>query len=117
MEIKCYEGVSDPTRDCLCCKPLSLICTCKAIANFGLLLVVFIDYEVTISNKLLRLFEFNGNLHPLPWHACSNLLLLLNKSPGLRFAYPLPTLVSGDYSIIAVSTKCCEIIITKLSQA
>src|SRR6266404_8357125 len=80
MEMKRHKGVGEQTRDGLCCKPLPLTRTREGISNFSLPLVVFIDGEVTVSNKHPRFLGFDGNLHPLAGYASLGLLLLLNKS-------------------------------------
>src|SRR5437660_392373 len=117
MEIKRQKGIGEDAGNSLCCKTPSLILPRQRIANFGLPVIVFIDSEVTISNKGTRFLEFDGDLKPLTGHTWLNLLLLLNKSLCFSFTYPLPTLVFGDCGIIAIGHESHQIRIRKVPQA
>src|SRR5712691_2716656 len=116
MEIKRQKGIGEETRERLCGKPLPLIGTREGIASFGLPVIMFIDLEGTISNQHTCFLEFDGNLKPLSRHTRLKHLLLLKKSVGLRFTYPLPALVSGDFGVIAIGHECRKVRIHKVPQ-
>src|SRR5205085_1247835 len=116
MEIKREKGIGEETRERLCGEPLPLIGTREGIANFGLPVIMFIDLDGTISNQHPCFLEFDGNLKPLSRHTRLEHLLLLKKSVGLRFTYPLPTLVSGDFRVIAIGHECRKVRIRKVPQ-
>src|SRR5947208_3283713 len=117
MEIKGQKGIGEDTGNSLCCKTSSLIRLRQRIANFGLPVIVFIDFEVTISNKGPRFLEFDGNLKPLTGYTWLDLLLLLNKSACFSFTHPLPALIFGDCGVLAIGHEGRKIRIRKVSQA